>query len=476
MKSYRNLFTSGARVPIRDVRYAQSDCGNDGFKLRVDAAGNCRIDYSNGRGKRYALREVEAVQGAAFVGRAEDFADFSRRGIVEGYYGKPYTDEDRKSLLDFMDAVRMNFYLYAPKDDPYHRAQWREPYPQAKQAELAALCRYASEREIDLCYAISVGLDMRYSSEDDLCALVAKLKAMEAVGFREFALLFDDIDPALNPADAAMFESPAKAQAATVEQVQKALGKSVLFCPTDYWQNDDTPYRAGIKAHLPTDTTVMWTGYNTVAEYIDKEDAARARQYFGHDLMLWDNYPVSDFMTERLFLGALRNRDADLYRTHSGMVMNPMEYPELSKFALYTAAQYMWNAATYDPDRAQSEAAAVLVPNAPAAALRLIEDNAACVMYDPPLHGDPIERERVYRKLRAALNPRLLDELKDYFNYATLECRAYRALQAGKDISNLLSKLRAAKIRTAPNRFDTLMSQTTSDYKPKQTREKYRVI
>ena len=52
MKSYRNLFTSGARVPIRDVRYAQSDCGNDGFKLRVDAAGNCRIDYSNGRGQR----------------------------------------------------------------------------------------------------------------------------------------------------------------------------------------------------------------------------------------------------------------------------------------------------------------------------------------------------------------------------------------------------------------------------------------
>ena len=77
MKSYRNLFTSGARVPIRDVRYAQSDCGNDGFKLRVDAAGNCRIDYSNGRGKRYALREVEAMQGAATLAAAASSRDIT---------------------------------------------------------------------------------------------------------------------------------------------------------------------------------------------------------------------------------------------------------------------------------------------------------------------------------------------------------------------------------------------------------------
>ena len=153
-----------------------------------------------------------------------------------------------------------------------------------------------------------------------------------------------------------------------------------------------------------------------------------------------------------------------------------MEEPKLGKYRLYTAREKMWNAAAYDPGGAQSKAAAVLGASGPAAAQRLIEDNAACVMYDPPLHRDPIERERVYRKLRAALNPRLRDELKDYFNYATLECQAYRALQAGKNISNLLPKLHAAKIRTAPNRFDTLMSQTTSDYKPKQTREKYIVI
>lgn len=478
MKRYRNIFTTGGVTPIRGMRFLERDCGPDGFRISVDAAGGCEIAYTNARGKRYALREAETLKTAAPVGRLEDRADFVRRGIVEGYYGKPYTHADRKDLLDFMDSVRMNLYLYAPKDDPFHRDCWREPYPTAKLTELRDLAAYARRREIDFCYCISPGLDMRFADESEFARLIEKLRALEAVGITEFALLFDDIRAELKAEDAARFGSAAEAQAHVAARVREALGKEILFCPTDYWQDTDTPYRADIKRYLPADTAVMWTGYNTVAEYIDEDDGERARAYFGHELLLWDNYPVNDFMTERLFLGALRNRGQGLCRTHSGMVMNPMDRPQLSKFALHTAAAYMWNAAVYDPEEAEAAAAAYLVPDAPADALRLVRDNASSALYDSGEAADPIGRECAYARLKEKLPEKLRVELNDYFAYAALECRAYEAALSGRDIAQEVAQLNESGIRTAYNEFDRFLEREkpagSEGYRAKKTRRKYR--
>jgi hyaluronoglucosaminidase len=43
------------------------------------------------------------------------------RGVVEGFYGEPWTHRARLRQLDFYGAHKMNTYVYAPKDDPYHR-------------------------------------------------------------------------------------------------------------------------------------------------------------------------------------------------------------------------------------------------------------------------------------------------------------------------------------------------------------------
>lgn len=50
------------------------------------------------------------------------------RGIVEGFYGTPWSHADRLEMLHFSKEKKFNAYIYAPKDDPYHRAKWREPY------------------------------------------------------------------------------------------------------------------------------------------------------------------------------------------------------------------------------------------------------------------------------------------------------------------------------------------------------------
>ena len=58
------------------------------------------------------------------------------RGIVEGFYGTPWSFEDRADLINFCGKNNLNAYIYAPKDDPYHRDQWRKPYPEDKIKDL----------------------------------------------------------------------------------------------------------------------------------------------------------------------------------------------------------------------------------------------------------------------------------------------------------------------------------------------------
>lgn len=61
-----------------------------------------------------------------------DYADTAIRGFIEGYYGIPWSNEDRMSLMEFGGQFKMTSYIFAPKDDPYHTTKWRDEYPEAE--------------------------------------------------------------------------------------------------------------------------------------------------------------------------------------------------------------------------------------------------------------------------------------------------------------------------------------------------------
>lgn len=82
------------------------------------------------------------------------------RGVIEGFYGTPWQQEERLDILAFCRAEGFNAYLYAPKDDPYHREKWREPYPEDKLRELGALVKAAKAQDVHFIFAVSPGLDV----------------------------------------------------------------------------------------------------------------------------------------------------------------------------------------------------------------------------------------------------------------------------------------------------------------------------
>jgi hypothetical protein len=75
---------------------------------------------------------------------------FRRRGVVEGFFGPVWSMAHRRRLFEFGSARGMNTYVYAPKDDPYHRERWMEAYPEKQWQALLKIIRAAQKRHIGL--------------------------------------------------------------------------------------------------------------------------------------------------------------------------------------------------------------------------------------------------------------------------------------------------------------------------------------
>ena len=84
-------------------------------------------------------------------------------GVIEGFYGTPWTPSERYMVLGWMQAWQLNTYLYAPKDDLKQRLLWREDYTVEEAALLKDLIDACQARGIRFVYALSPGLDIAYA-------------------------------------------------------------------------------------------------------------------------------------------------------------------------------------------------------------------------------------------------------------------------------------------------------------------------
>jgi hyaluronoglucosaminidase len=277
------------------------------------------------------------------------------RGIIEGFYGPPWSHAARLDVIETLGAHGMNAYVYAPKDDEKHRARWRDPYDSAELdafRELGARCRTSDMR---FGFAISPGLDIAYVDGADREALLGKLTPLVAEGVDWIVLALDDL--ATRPGLASE-----QAQLATWLYEQLAmLGTARLsLVPTEYVGTRPSPYLADLARGLPTDVDLMWTGPTVCSPVITADDARAWRDAVGgRPLILWDNYPVNDAVMEReLHLGPYLGRDPALAETLDGVLCNPMVQARASLVPLLTAAEFLTAPGSYDSGAAWARAIA----------------------------------------------------------------------------------------------------------------------
>lgn len=365
----------------------------EGYRLVVDGA-TVTITGADPAGAFYGAQTLVALTADGMLPpvAVEDRPDLPWRGTIEGFYGPPWSHADRLAHLEFAGRLKLNTYVYAPKDDPYHRKRWREPYPAAELHRIGELTAAARRSHVRFVFSLSPGLSMIYSDPSELDLLVAKLEQVRRAGVEDFALLFDDIPPDLeHAADRMAFGtapgSAARAHAAVCRQVigRLALDRPLLMVPTDYAGTDATPHRDLLAAELPPEVLVWWTGRDVVVGDITRAEIDTAARSYGHQLLLWDNFPVNDFDFQRLFLGPLLGRATDLDGAPlAGITANPMPHEAASRIAVATVADWAWNLAAYDPADAHERA---LDAVGATAAVRTLA--RACASWPPSAPQDP---------------------------------------------------------------------------------------
>ncbi len=342
-----------------------------GYYLTIDSKKIVIAGY-DANGTYYGVQSFAQMLGIHTLPQATifDAPDMAYRGVVEGFYGTPWSQSDRISMLNFMGQMRLNTYIYGPKDDPYHSApNWRLPYPAKEATQISELVKVAKENKVNFVWAIHPGKDIKWNAADSTL-LLAKFDSMYLLGIRAFAVFFDDISgEGSNPEKQAGLLNYINTQFIRKKKDVAPL----VMCPTEYnkaWSNQAKgSYLDILGEKLDPSIQIMWTGDKVISDItsvgLDTINARIKRPAF-----IWWNFPVSDYVRDHLLMGPAYGLDTDIAKKMSGFVANPMERAEASKLAIFSVGEYTWNMKTYKSGPSWERAIKTIMPSE-AAALRV---------------------------------------------------------------------------------------------------------
>lgn len=270
-----------------------------------------------------------------------------KKGIIEGFYGIPWTFEERKSMIKFLPQIGMNQYIYAPKDDPFHNKKWREPYPKDQLEKIKVLADLSKENGIDFTWAIHPGQNPfdfdKY--EEEIEKIFAKYGSLLEVGVKSFGLCMDDIDK--NIAFEKRFDHM-KLIKDLADFVYDKTGENLYFVHP--WYNDDWIDEKGYDYEKLLknieNINIMWTGNQVVAPISHKSNE-KFTERIGKKPYIWFNWPVNDYRPDEIFLEVFEFYDSREIN-FEGFYLNPMNQAETSKISIYKPNEYLEDSEKYE--------------------------------------------------------------------------------------------------------------------------------
>jgi hypothetical protein len=258
------------------------------------------------------------------------------RGVVEGFYGRPYEGGRRSLLLRLLSQLDDPAYIYAPKNDAFHRLRWREDYPMESWRLLQNDIHQAADSGI--CFIFGISPWGFRDGEHPVLQRKART-AMEA-GASGVAVLFDDIPQRVDP-------ELARRQLTLVGEGLEGLGGRVFLCPSLYCnelltRHDGEEYLAAWSENVHPEWTSMWTGREVVSRRLDRDSLDEAAGLLGGRPAIWDNFLADDYCLRRVYLSGLDQRipvdleyflnppecfPAAVYGVHSLMTATGVQHP-----------------------------------------------------------------------------------------------------------------------------------------------------
>ena len=395
-----------ADVP-RDV-FTEAENKYDMHVVKVFEDGDIVVLGEDTDAAYYGLATLEqmldqSVDGTMKVSTFEDYAFQKYRGVVEGYYGYPWTVDGTLSFMDYAKRYKMNVFLYGPKSDPYHLGLWDEDYPETVSEEdskngvrtadeMAQIAAAATASKVSFVWvahpAMQKPIDFtnEETTDEGIARLMTKFEHMYELGVRQFGIFVDDIsnDYATSTCDMQIY---------MLNQVQEQLYakynaegsapedqvKGLFFTPAWY-----TTGSSGASSNLPKfqqlheDIEICFTG-SDVFSSISNSSATTFKNWIGHTPVMWWNYPVNDAEDSVFFTNPINfDYSQDSNPTNiKGVLSNPMNYSEASKVALFGVADYTWNPQAFDAEQNWYDCFDAIIPDDPemADALRTVYGN-----------------------------------------------------------------------------------------------------
>ena len=273
-----------------------------------------------------------------------DWADVASRGFIEGYYGNPWSTQDRAELMTWGGNYKLNSYFYAPKDDPKHNAQWRELYTQEELAsKIAPLAEAGNASKCQFVFALHPFMHNPMTAanyDETIVILKKKFEQVMGAGVRQIAVLADDAGDQGNDLYIRLMTDLVEwVKSEEMQEKYPGLKTTIPFCPVQYYGNGAS-WMGGMPAEVP----IVMTGGRIWGEVTD----SFTNTFYGNvgrGPYLWINWPCTDNSKRHLIMGGYTTflHPGVNPEKIQGIVLNPMQQSEPSKVAIFGNACYSWN-------------------------------------------------------------------------------------------------------------------------------------
>ena len=275
----------------------------------------------------------------------EDWADVASRGFIEGYYGNPWSTQDRINLMKWGGYYKLNSYFYAPKNDPKHNAQWRTLYTDEEiETLIKPLADAGNESKCRFVFALHtfmynpVRFDTEEHYQEDLAIVQAKFEQVIEAGVRQVAILADDAANA-GADNYIRFLNDMTEWLAEMGEKYPDLKQTLPFCTVEYMYNGQSYYQ-----QFPENVQIVMTGGKIWGE-VSNSFTETFTNTAGRGPYMWINWPCTDNSKNHLIMGGYStflHPGVDPSKIQ-GIVLNPMQQSEPSKVAIFGNACYSWN-------------------------------------------------------------------------------------------------------------------------------------
>ena len=275
----------------------------------------------------------------------EDWADVASRGFIEGYYGNPWSTEDRINLMTWGGYYKLNSYFYAPKNDPKHNSNWRQLYTDEEIETLikpladagnASKCRFVYALHTFMNNAVRFDTEEHY--QEDLAIVQAKFEQVIEAGVRQVAILADDAAN-VGADNYIKFLNDMTDWLAEMGKKYPDLKQTLPFCTVEYMYNGQSYYQ-----QFPENVQIVMTGGRIWGE-VSNSFTETFTNTAGRGPYMWINWPCTDNSKNHLIMGGYStflHPGVDPAKIQ-GIVLNPMQQSEPSKVAIFGNACYSWN-------------------------------------------------------------------------------------------------------------------------------------